>query len=73
MPMTRTELHRLVDALPKESLPAGVTLPRRAQDPVAAQLDAVPYDDEKLTAGELREVREARSEPGISCLTPKRR
>ena len=33
---------------------------------VAAKLDAVPYDDEELTASELREVREARSEPGIS-------
>jgi hypothetical protein len=64
--MTRTELHRLVDALPEESLPAAVTLLRRAQDPVAAKLDAVPYDDEELTASELREVREARSEPGIS-------
>jgi hypothetical protein len=66
MLMTRTELHRLVDALPEESLPAAAILLRRAQDPVAAKLDAVPYDDEELTAGELREVRKARNKPGIS-------
>ena len=36
----RTELHRLVDALPDESLPAAEILLRRAQDPVAAKLDA---------------------------------
>lgn len=47
MPMTRTELHRLVDALPDESLPAAAILLRRAQDPVAAKLDAAPYEDEE--------------------------
>jgi hypothetical protein len=66
MPMTKTELHRLVDALPDESLPAAAILLRRAQDPVAAKLDAAPYDDEELTDEDLRAVKEARSEPGIS-------
>jgi hypothetical protein len=66
MPMTKTELHRLVDALPDESLPAAAVLLRRAQDPVAAKLDAAPYDDEELTDEDLRAVKEARSEPGIS-------
>jgi hypothetical protein len=64
--MTKTELHRLVDALPEESLPAAAILLRRAQDPVAAKLDAAPYDDEELTEDDLRAVREARSEPGVS-------
>lgn len=66
MPMTKTELHRLVDALPDESLPAAAILLRRAQDPVAAKLDAAPYDDEELTDEDLRAVKEARSEAGIS-------
>lgn len=66
MPMTKTELHRLVDALPDESLPAAAILLRRAQDPVAAKLDAAPYGNEELTEEDLRAVKEARSEPGIS-------
>ena len=65
-PMTKTELHRLVDALPDESLPAAAILLRRAQDPVAARLDAAPYDDEELTDEDLRAVKEARSKPGIN-------
>ena len=64
--MTRTELHRLVDALPDESLPAAAMLLRRAQDPVAAKLDAAPYDDEELTDEDRRAVEEARKETGIS-------
>jgi hypothetical protein len=63
--MTKTELHRLVDALPDESLPAAAILLRRAQDPVAARLDAAPYDEE-LTDEDLRAVKEARGERGIS-------
>lgn len=66
MLMTKTELHRLVDALPDESLPAAAILLRRAQDPVAAKLDAAPYDDEELTDEDLRPVKEAQSKPGIS-------
>jgi hypothetical protein len=66
MPMTKTELHRLVDALPDESLPAAAILLRRAQDPVAAKLDAAPIDDEELTDEDLRAVNGARSEPAVS-------
>jgi hypothetical protein len=66
MLMTKTELHELVDALPDESLPAAAILLRRAQDPIAAKLDAAPYDDEELTDEDLRAVKEARGEPGIS-------
>lgn len=46
--MTKAELHRLVDALPDESLAAAAILRQRAQDPAAAELDAAPYGDEKL-------------------------
>jgi hypothetical protein len=64
--VTKTELHKLVDALPDESLPAAAILLQRAQDPVAAKLDAAPYDGEELADEDLRAVEEARSEPGIS-------
>lgn len=63
--MTKTELHRLVDELPEESLPAAAVLLRRAQDPVVAKLDAAPYDDEELTDEDLVAVRDARREPGV--------
>lgn len=52
--------------VPDESLPAAAILLRRAQDPVAARLDAAPYDDEELTDEDLRAVSEARSKPAIS-------
>ncbi len=64
--MTKTEPHELVDASPDESLSAAAILLRRAQDPAAPKLDAVPYDDEELTEEDLRAVQEARSDPGIS-------
>jgi hypothetical protein len=63
--VTKTELHELVDALPNESLPAAAILLRRAQDPVIAQLDAAPYDDEELSEDDLQAIRQARSEPGL--------
>jgi hypothetical protein len=64
--MTRAELHRLVEELPEDSVEAVGTVLRRAQDPVIAKLDAAPYDDERLTGGELRAVRAARREPGVA-------
>jgi hypothetical protein len=39
---------------------------RCAQDSVVSKLDAAPYDDEELTDEDLRAVKRARSEPGIS-------
>jgi hypothetical protein len=68
--MTKTELHRLVDALPEESLEAAAVLLRRAQDPVVAKLDAAPYDDEELSEEELAAVRGA---PRASCALVRRR
>lgn len=62
----QTELHRLVDA--DQSLPAAAILLRRAPGPVAAKLDAPPYEDEELTDEDLRAAKEARSEPGLSLL-----
>lgn len=63
--MTKAMLHRLVDELSDESLPAAAILLRRAQDPVAARLDAAPFDDEELSDEDLRAVRDARGEPGV--------
>ena len=63
--MTKAELHKLVDALPDESLPAAGILLRRAQDPVMAKLDAAPYDDEELTGEDLRAIKDACSERAI--------
>ena len=63
--MTKTELHRLVDALPDQSLEAAAVLLRRAQDPVVAELDAAPYDDEEFTSEDERAVEKGLSEPGL--------
>lgn len=68
--MKKAELHRLVDELPDESVPAAAILLRRAQDPVIAKLDAAPYDDEQVSDEHLRAIKEARSEPGI-LITPR--
>ena len=64
--MMKTELHRLVGTSPEESWQAAAILLRRARDPVVAKLDAAPYDHEELTEADLRAVREARNEPGVS-------
>jgi len=63
--MIKTELHRLVDALPQQSLEAAAILLRRAQDPVVAELDAAPYDEETFTEDDEAAVREGLSEPGL--------
>jgi len=59
--MTKTELHKL-------------TTPylRRDQDPVAAKLEAALYEREERTEKDLRAVREAQSEPGITWSGPRR-
>ena len=44
--MTRTELHRLVDELPDESVDAAGILLMRARDPLVAAFEAAPLDDE---------------------------
>lgn len=70
--MTKTELHQLVDDLPEESLEAAAVLLRRAKDPVVAELDAVPYDDEDLTEPDLEAVRDGLAELGVSWPEAKR-
>jgi hypothetical protein len=70
--MTKTELHRLVDDLPEESLEAAAELLRRARDPVVAELDAAPYDDEELTEEDLEAIREGLAEPGVAWPEAKR-
>jgi hypothetical protein len=64
--VTKTELHRLVDALPDESLPAAAILLRRAQDPVVAKLDAAPVDDEELSDEDRRAIKASREESGVA-------
>lgn len=59
--MTKADLHRLVDALPGESVDAvGRWLERVAEDPMIAVLDAAPWDDEPSTPDEEAAVAEAR-------------
>jgi hypothetical protein len=48
--MTGTELHRLVDESPDESIDAAGILLARARDPLVARLEAAPVDDEPCTA-----------------------
>ena len=60
--MTKADLHRLVDALPAESVDAvGRWLERVTDDPVIAALDASPWDDEPSTPDEEAAVAEARA------------
>jgi hypothetical protein len=42
-------VHRLVDKLPEESVDAAGVLLTRAKDPMAATLEAAPFDDEPYT------------------------
>jgi hypothetical protein len=59
--MTKADLHRLVDALPTESVDAvGRWLARVTEDPMIAVLDAAPWDDEPSTPDEESAVGEAR-------------
>lgn len=45
--MTKADLHRLVDALPADTVePVGRWLERVHDDPMIAVLDAAPWDDE---------------------------
>lgn len=44
--MTKTELHRLVDELPDESVHAAAVLLEQARDPFSVRLALAPLDDE---------------------------
>jgi hypothetical protein len=60
--VTKADLHRLVDALPSDSVEAvGRWLERVAEDPMIAVLDAAPWDEEPSTPGEDAAVAEARA------------
>lgn len=60
--MTKAELHRLIDALPGESVdPVGRWLERVVDDPTIAVLDGAPWDDEPSTPEEEAAVAEARA------------
>jgi hypothetical protein len=60
--MTRTDLHRLVDALPEESLDPVAVLLQRANDPGLASRDAGPWEDEPIAEEEEAAAIEARHE-----------
>lgn len=64
--MTKTDLHRLVDSLPDDSVDAAGEWLRRAHDPVIAKLDAAPWDDEPITDEELAALEAARLDPAPS-------
>lgn len=55
----RARLHELVDALPDASVKSAARYLERATDPMIAVLDAAPWDDEPLSAEELRQVQES--------------
>jgi hypothetical protein len=60
--MTKADLHRLVDALPTESVDVvGRWLERVTEDPMIAVLDAAPWDDEPSAPDEKAAVAEARA------------
>ncbi len=60
--MTKADLHRLVDALPPDSVDAvGRWLERVSDDPMIALLDAAPWDDEPSTPEEEAALAEARA------------
>lgn len=60
--MTKADLHRLVDALPADSVePVGRWLERVNADPMIAMLDAAPWDDEPSSPEEEAAVAEART------------
>jgi len=60
--VTRTDLHRLVDALPEESLDPAAVLLQRAHDPGLANRDAGLWEDEPISAEEERAAAGARDE-----------
>lgn len=60
--VTRSDLHRLLDALPEESLDPVAVLLQRAHDPGLANRDAGPWEDEPVSADEEQAATEARAE-----------
>jgi hypothetical protein len=56
--MTRTELHRLVDLLPEESLEAALVMLRLARDPLVAGLEAAVREDPPFARGQNTGIEE---------------
>lgn len=56
-PMTKQDLHRLVDSLPEESVEAAAILLARVRNPELAAMYALPYDDEPYTQEEQQQDR----------------
>lgn len=64
--MTRADLHRLVDALPDESIDSAAVALQRARDPLWAALQAAPIDDEPLSIEDIEAIDEGRGGPGVT-------
>jgi hypothetical protein len=64
--VTKTDLHRLVDALPDGSIEPVARLLERAKDPVMALLDAAPWDDEPFTEEDRAAVEASLADSGPS-------
>lgn len=60
--LTRDQLHRLIDSIPEDRLPAVEAALEPLADPLARALLLAPEDDEPLSDEERRLIEEARSE-----------
>ncbi|MFW5921284.1 MAG: hypothetical protein ACOCUS_05535 [Polyangiales bacterium] len=77
MAIERSDLHRMIDELPDDELPAARRLLERLRnqgdDPVQRAFDEAPIDDEPFSDEQRRDVEEALSEPGGSTSDELRR
>ena len=62
MAMTRSDLHRLLDAVPDETLEVAQRAPEPLADPFLWALATAPIDDEPETEEERAAVMEARED-----------
>ena len=67
-PMTRADLHRLVDELPDDSVEPTAVLLERAKNPMFAVLQAAPPDDEPVTAEDIAALEADRRSEAASTL-----
>lgn len=73
--MNRTELHKLIDAVPESELPTigsfiSFVIQRSQKDPLERRLDEAPYDDEDYSAEFLNELEEARKQARVEDTIP---
>lgn len=68
--LTRESLHRLVDALPEQNLPAAKAAIEPLADPFLAALANAPIDDEPESEDERAAVAEAMDDLGHGRVRP---